>query len=215
MKLYIKTTLFIVLGSAAFSTASYFFWYKPKFKAGKRTYFPVAEKNAKLLDKLHAKGDSLRLFAQKKKYNEEICFLVDMSIPSGRNRFFVYNMKKDSLLLEGLVAHGSCDNGFQSKPFFSNKINSGCSCIGRFKIGNSYTGNFGPAYKLHGLDTSNNNAFDRFIVLHAYECVPEEETDPIPICNSRGCPMVSPGFLERLKPIIKESSKPLLLWIYE
>lgn len=215
MKLFFKTTLFILLGSAAFSAASYLYWYKPKFKPGKRTYVPVVEKNSTHLAKLHSKGDSLRLFAKKKKYNEEICFLVDMSIPSGRNRFFVYNMKKDSLLLEGLVAHGSCDNGFQSNPVFSNKINSGCSSIGRFRVGNNYTGNFGIAYKLHGLDSSNSNAFSRFIVLHSYECVPEEETYPIPICNSRGCPMVSPGFLERLKPIIKESSKPLLLWIYE
>lgn len=215
MKLFFKTTLFILLGAAAFATASYFFWYKPKFKPGKRSYAPATEKNFKNIERLHSKADSLQLFAQKKKYNDEVCFLVDMSIASGRNRFFVYDMEKDSLLLEGLVAHGSCDNGFQSEPVFSNKVNSGCSCVGKFKVGNSYAGNFGTAYKLHGLDATNNNAFDRFIVLHSYECVPEEETHPVPICNSRGCPMVSPGFLEKLKPVIKGSAKPLLLWIYE
>jgi hypothetical protein len=213
--LYFKTILFILLGSAAFAAASYFFWYKPKFKPGRRTYAPLTKKDAKNRGSLHTKGDSLQLFARKKKYNEEICFLVDMSIPSGKNRFFVYNMKKDSLLLEGLVAHGSCDNGFQAGPVFSNKVNSGCSSLGRFKVGNSYAGNFGTAFKLHGLDSTNSNAFDRFIVLHSYECVPEEQTDPVPICNSRGCPMVSPGFLERLKPIIKGSAKSLVLWIYE
>ena len=46
-------------------------------------------------------------------YNSKICFLADMNLPSGRNRFFVYDLQKDSVILSGLVAHGSCDNGFQ------------------------------------------------------------------------------------------------------
>jgi hypothetical protein len=138
-----------------------------------------------------------------------------MSIESGHNRFFVYDIKNDSILLSGLVAHGSCDDGFLSEASFSNTVNSGCSSLGKFKIGNPYKGNFGIAYKLYGLDSTNNNAFKRFVVLHSYECVPEEETYPIPICNSRGCPMISPGFMEQLKPIINAAEKPVLLWIYK
>ncbi|MES1220848.1 MAG: murein L,D-transpeptidase catalytic domain-containing protein, partial [Bacteroidota bacterium] len=87
--------------------------------------------------------------------------------------------------------------------------------FGKFKVGNPYAGNFGTAYKIYGLDSSNNNAFNRNIVLHSYTCVPEQETDPIPICNSRGCPMISPGFMEQLKPLINQSKKPILLWIFE
>jgi hypothetical protein len=138
-----------------------------------------------------------------------------MSITPGKNRFFVYDLMKDSILLQALVAHGSCDAGFQTDPAFSNTINSGCSSLGKYKIGNSYNGGFGLAYKLYGLDSSNKNAFVRNVVLHSYDCVPEQETDPIPICNSRGCPMVSPGFLNQLKFIINKSERPILLWIFE
>lgn len=74
---------------------------------------------------------------------------------------------------------------------------------------------FGKAYKLHGLDSSNANAFQRLIVLHGYHAVPDEEVHPFPIVNSLGCPMVSYRFLEKLSAIIEEEKKPLLLWMYQ
>ena len=138
-----------------------------------------------------------------------------MSISSGQNRFFVYDGKKNSVLLEGLVTHGSCDSGFQLNPTFSNKKESGYSSLGKYKVGISYKGRFGLAYKLHGLDSSNSNAFARSIVLHSYDCVPESETAPELICNSRGCPMLSPTFLKQIKPLIDNSTLPMLLWIFD
>lgn len=133
-------------------------------------------------------------------------------MPSGKKRFFVYDTDGDSVLFGGLVAHGSCDAGFQTEAHFSNTINSGCSSLGKFRIGNAYNGRFGLAYKLYGLDSSNSKAYQRYIVLHAYDCVPENETFPLPICNSRGCPMVSPAFLQKLKPYL-DQPKPVLLSI--
>ena len=165
-------------------------------------------------DRLRLTVASLKKFIQKNHFNDKICFLADMDLPSGMNRFFVYDINKDSVLLSGLVAHGSCDDGFQASPGFSNKVNSGCTCIGKFRIGSSYNGKFGLAYKLYGLDSSNDQAFERNIVLHAYKCVPERETYPLPICNSRGCPMVSPGFLEKLRVYIDRSDRPVLLTIF-
>lgn len=165
-------------------------------------------------NRLKIKAILLKEFAAKRHLNNNLCFLVDMSIPSGKSRFFLYDLTKDSILLRGLVAHGSCDKGFQLNPSFSNMMNCGCSSLGKYKIGMSYTGRFGLAYKLYGLDSSNSNAFSRSIVLHAYDCVPESETDPIPVCNSRGCPMIFPGFIKILKPLIDNSKKPILLWIF-
>ena len=43
---------------------------------------------------------------------------------------------------------------------------------------------------------------------------PEDET-PDEICQSNGCPTVSPGMLTELKKIINGSKKPVLLWIYD
>ena len=71
------------------------------------------------------------------------------------------------------------------------------------------------AYKLYGLNSLNSNAFQRNIVLHAYDCVPEQETDLKPICNSRGRPMVAPGLFNKLKLIIDKSEKPILICLFE
>ncbi len=164
-------------------------------------------------EKLEQKVAAAKLFIKQNGYNENLCCLIDMSIPSGQNRFFIYDLKKDTLGAAGLVAHGNCFEYWLEGRRYSNVVGSGCTSLGKYKIGNSYTGKFGYSYKLHGLDSSNNNAFERTVVLHSHNCVPESElTDEI--CQSNGCPTVSPGLLVQLKSIINNSKKPLLLWIY-
>jgi hypothetical protein len=93
-------------------------------------------------------------------------------------------------------------------------VGCGCTSLGRYRIGQSYHGQFGLAFKLHGLDKTNDNAYKRFVVLHSHECVPETPIED-EICQSDGCPTVAPGFLQQLKPIITASNKPVLLWIFE
>ena len=153
-------------------------------------------------------------FCKKKKFNTKFCFLVDMSVHSGRDRFFVYDLQKNTILSEALVAHGSCNCSFLAEASFSNTSGSGCTSPGKYKIGNAYNGRFGKAYKLYGLDSTNSRAFERNIVLHSYYLVPDTETYPTPICNSLGCPMVSSHFFEKISPMIDASSSPVLLWIF-
>jgi L,D-transpeptidase-like protein len=148
-------------------------------------------------------------------FSTQYFFFIDMSISSGKNRFFVYEMDKDSVELEGLVSHGSCNTKFLEQARFSNTPNCGCSSLGKYKVGPSYQGEFGKAYRLYGLDTSNSNALKRGIVLHGFRPVPDEEIYPRALCNSFGCPMVSPAFLDRLSGIIEKSSKPILMWVYK
>jgi len=137
-----------------------------------------------------------------------------MRLPSGKKRFFVYDLERDSVEIAGLVTHGSGSEGESDELVFSNTPNSYCTSLGKYKIGNGYNGRFGLAYKLYGLDKTNSKAFDRFVVLHAHECVPNDEIAPLSICLSQGCPTVSPAFLTQLKTCIDQSEKPILLWIY-
>jgi len=167
-----------------------------------------------LLHKLKKQSKKINSYAIAHHNNTEICFLIDMSLHCGKNRFFVYNMQKDSIELAGLVAHGSGSKKFAQTPTFSNEVSSGCTSLGKYKISYQYKGKFGKAYKLIGLDSSNSKAFDRSVVLHAYSCVPNNEPYPLPICNSLGCPMVSYTFLEALHPIIATSKRPILLYIF-
>lgn len=148
-------------------------------------------------------------------YNKNFCFLLDMGLASGQNRFFVYDLQNDSIIMAGLVAHGSCNEEFRATAKFSNTPGCGCSAKGRYKVGYKYQGRFGAAYKLYGLDSTNNKAFERFIVLHSYNAVPDRETYPLPICNSLGCAMVSDNFLKQLSAKLDASSRPVLMWMFE
>ncbi len=152
-------------------------------------------------------------FAASNNYNQEVAFLLDIGIRSGRKRFFVVDLNSKKQLFSGLVTHGHCQDYSSTKPQFSNESGSNCTSLGKYRIGVKYSGQFGTAYKLHGLEKTNSNAFERFVVLHAHDCVPDYES-AIGICRSEGCPTVSPLFLKRLEPIIDKSERSILLWIF-
>ena len=172
-----------------------------------------ANEDTKIRLRLKHKASTLRKFAKGKQFNTTRCFIMDMSIASGKKRFFVYNLITDSAEYSGLVAHGSGSNSTKGL-YFSNIRNSNCTSLGNYKIGQAYYGRFGLAYKLHGLDKTNSNAFSRFVVLHAHSCVPDGEINPLELCRSWGCPTVSPVFLTRLKNCLDESKQPILLSIF-
>jgi hypothetical protein len=163
---------------------------------------------------LEARLGSAKEYVLQKGYSTEYCFLIDMGIKSGKNRFFVYNLETDNILMEGLVAHGSCNTQFISQARFSNAPDCGCTSMGKYKVGSFYMGEWGKSFRLYGLDATNSNALKRGIVLHGHDCVPDEEIYPRVLCNSFGCPMVSKSFFGKLSEIIEGSEKPILLWIY-
>ncbi len=216
MKFIIKTAATVLLAMVSISALAYFFWYKPKFKTkASAISFKVKkdETNKNALLRLKQKADDIALYAKQNHFNNQYCFMVDMKIESGKKRFFVYNFKKDSVELSGLVTHGGGKTNAAAIQF-SNTPNSLCTSVGRYKIGNSYNGKFGLAFKLYGLDKTNSNAYNRFVVLHSHACVPNEEVAPLNICESWGCPTVAPAFLMELKKYIDQSEQPILLNIY-
>jgi hypothetical protein len=159
-------------------------------------------------------GEKIKPFVKENNYSEDVCFFIDMKIPSGQKRFFIYDLQKDTILDAGLVTHGSGSATKTDDLVFNNTPNGYATSLGKYKIGIEYSGKFGMAFKLHGLEASNNKAFERFVVLHAHSCVPDREIDPLQICESLGCPTVSPSFLPTLKKYIVKADKPVVLWIF-
>jgi hypothetical protein len=204
--------LFIVLLSCAWLSSSGY-WKRSKAALfgkdpGTHPFTPA------LKEKTQLKATEAKAFIEQNHFDQAVCFLVDMSLPSGQNRFFIYDLKKDTMRDAGLVTHGNCNQYWLDGRKYGNTVGCGCSSLGKYKVGNSYTGRFGLAYKLYGMEKTNDNAFARYVVLHSHTCVPETEVKD-DICQSNGCPTVSPGFLQQLKSIIAGSKKPVLLWIYE
>lgn len=169
--------------------------------------------------KIHAEALT---FCQKEKFGEEYYFLIDLSVHSGKNRFFIYDFASKKVLEKSLVTHGSCDQ-FEENPEkwekvkFDHRVDSHCSMKGKYKIGNRDYSSWGinVKYWLHGLEASNINAEKRVVVLHSWNAVKNKEVFPKYSPLSWGCPAVSNEFMKKLDIRLQQSEKPVLLWIIE
>ncbi|MBI1837019.1 MAG: murein L,D-transpeptidase catalytic domain family protein [Flavobacteriia bacterium] len=160
-------------------------------------------------------------FCKEQKMNEDFCILIDMSLHSGKKRFYVWDFKKDTIISSCLVAHGCGQNpwsGDYSKdsPKFSNVDGSHLSSLGKYKIGQRGSSDWGIKLKffLYGLEASNSNAFKRTIVFHSWEAVSDSEVFPNGTPEGWGCPTVSNNTLKILDPMLSTVSKNVLMWIY-
>ena len=217
MKTFGKLLTLILLAAFTESVLAYFIFYGKGTSRFPRINSSIINKKAEAgltLERLKQHSALARVFARSNGYNTRYCLFIDLKILSGKKRCFVYNLEKDSVELAGLVTHGSGSGKGGEACSFSNKPNSYCTSLGRYRIGQHYSGRFGLAYKLYGLDDSNNQAFERFVVLHAHPCVPADEVAPATICESWGCPTLAPGYLSSVKKYIDKSQQPVLLWIY-
>lgn len=160
-------------------------------------------------------GDVKQFLRKNPKYSDKIAFFIDMKVFSGNNRFFVVDMVFYRILHEGLVAHGSGNEEDETSGEirFGNEIESYRSSLGKYSIGYAYKGEYGKAYKLYGLDSTNSNAFKRNVVLHKYKDVPETPQDE-EIVLSLGCPMVSFNFFKKLEKLIDRAGKPVIMLMY-
>lgn len=177
----------------------------------------IAEKQA-LLSRLKAKADTAKSFCKQKGLNTYYCFLVDFSIHSGKNRFFVWDFAKDSIKYESLCCHGYGMKSTPAKPVFSNTEGSYCSSLGKYKTGARSYSQYGinAHYKLYGFDKTNSNAFKRWVVLHSHNPVPDHEIYPnhLPLGWSQGCPVINNETMRKVDTLLKNSKKPILLWVY-
>lgn len=172
-----------------------------------------------LLDHLRLKADSARIYCKAKGFSEQHCILVNFSIHSGKQRYFVWDFEKDTVAFTSLCAHGMGRESTQEKPVYSNDEGSYCSSLGRYKIGISSYSQYGIHihYKLHGQDATNSNAYKRIVVLHSHSPIPDRDIYPyhLPLGYSLGCPVISDAAMRKTDSLLKESKKPVLLWIYE
>lgn len=172
-------------------------------------------------DNLADKSKEAYQFIQNNGYDTIHTILIDYSIHSGKNRFYVWDYNGNKAIIKGLVAHGYGNENFRStqeKIVFSNVPNSYTSSLGKYKIGVRAPSQWGTKihYKMHGLEKSNNNAFSRIIVLHSYSKMPDHEIYPehIPLGYSQGCPVIDNKTMKKMDSLLKNKIKPVLLWIY-
>ena len=168
--------------------------------------------NAGKKNAVYAKIDSTKIaeafnYCKKNGFDTTTAFFVDMAIHSGENRFFVWDFAAKKILHEGLCCHGMGKGSTGSTPVFSNENGSYCTSLGKYKIGIRSYSQYGihVHYKMHGLETTNSNAFNRIVVLHSYYAVSEKEIYPfhLSMVYILGCPVVSDGMMTYLDALRK------------
>lgn len=219
--------IFILLVIAAIAGGFYFkdrLWLVMKyFEAG--TSSPITlekEKDATYEGiALEARAKEAYEYAKAHGYDLEHAILIDFGRHSGKNRFFVWNFAENRVEIESLVAHGYGNTGYESSNqqiVFSNVPNSYTSSLGKYKIGARSWSQWGinVHYKMHGLEATNDKAFERYIVLHSFKHVPNEEVYPayLPMGFSQGCPVINDDTMREVDALLQTKKKPVLMWIY-
>lgn len=170
-------------------------------------------------ESISKKAKQAFIYCKKNKMNTSFCFLVNFSIHSGKNRFFIYSFKTNQVIYSGLVCHGVGLSSSEEKPVYSNVVGSNCTSLGKYKIGKRANSNWGINihYKMHGLEKTNNNAFKRKIVLHSYDYVSETEIYPqhLTMGWSQGCPVIANNLMKEIDKLLKKQTKGTLLWVYD
>ena len=163
---------------------------------------------------LYNQAEKLKHYAQKKGFDTNYAFMIDMGMKSGKKRFFVMDLNTMTIEKRGIVAHGRGNSNFTLNKTYSNAGSSNSTSMGIYKVGSASKGNYGISYRLFGLEESNSNVQKRALILNGMNCIPQEESDS-PICQSEGCPSLSPAFLKEISKIIDSRNKPMLLWIFD
>lgn len=136
-----------------------------------------------------------------------ILTVIDYSLPSNKQRMWVFDVKKDKLLYNTYVAHGK-NSGVNTPHHFSNKNSSKESSLGTFVTRDTYMGSKGYSLNLLGLEKGvNNNAYRRRVVIHgAWYVEPSFIKKTGRAGRSWGCPAVAKTLAKPLINAIKNGS---------
>ena len=101
-------------------------------------------------------------------YDARYVMFADFSIPSGLNRFFVYDYSLGQVVIASKCAHGCGSGSTGLIPQFSNEFGSCATSLGLYQIDDVHRmyKNGRIAINLQGLESTNDNARARGIKVH-------------------------------------------------
>ncbi|HET7202801.1 MAG TPA: murein L,D-transpeptidase catalytic domain family protein [Steroidobacteraceae bacterium] len=138
--------------------------------------------------------------------------VIDYSLPSTSPRLWVFDLRRQRLLFQELVAHGR-NTGEGLAERFSNVEGSKMSSIGLYQTADTYYGSNGYSLRLRGLDPGfNDNALSRAIVMHGAPYVSQALAERLGrLGRSWGCPALRP---EVARTVIDTLKGGALLFAY-
>lgn len=138
---------------------------------------------------------------------KSVLTVIDYSLPSNKQRMWVFDLKQDKLLYNTYVAHGK-NSGIDVPHHFSNKHSSKATSLGTYVTKNTYIGSKGYSLNLQGLEKGfNDNAYDRRVVIHgAWYVEPDFIKKSGRAGRSWGCPSIAQTIAKPIINAIKDGS---------
>ena len=139
--------------------------------------------------------------------------IADMSQPSTRKRFYIFDLEAKKLVLHTFVAHGSGSGGLMAERF-SNRDGSHATSLGLYRVGARITSpKHGAALLLDGLDRGlNDNARSREVIIHSAPYVSAEyAARQGRLGRSWGCPAVPKADMAKVIDLLRDGG---LLYVY-
>lgn len=133
--------------------------------------------------------------------------VIDYSLPSSKERMWVFDLDKERLLYNTYVAHGA-NSGLDIPHFFSNDQSSHATSLGTFVTKDIYSGHNGYSLNLKGLERGiNDHALARRVVIHgAWYVDPSFIKKAGRAGRSWGCPAIAASLARPLINTIKNGS---------
>lgn len=131
--------------------------------------------------------------------------IIDYTRSSQQPRLWIFDLQRNSVLFEELVAHGK-GSGDDVPTEFSNRNGSHQSSLGLFLTDETYEGGHGCSLKLLGLSAGlNDAALERKIVMHGADYVDTGVAQKLGrLGRSFGCPAVRREVAEPVIDTLKE-----------
>lgn len=133
--------------------------------------------------------------------NRRYVVIIDMGLHSSKKRFVLFDLKTGSYERHN-TSHGagSDPNADGWLDSFSNLDGSKKTSLGFYKTLYTYTGTHGRSLRLDGLESTNNNALSRAIVVHGASYISDKNSSA---GRSWGCPAldesVVQGVIDKIK----------------
>ncbi|WP_419420571.1 murein L,D-transpeptidase catalytic domain family protein [Legionella sp. D16C41] len=133
--------------------------------------------------------------------------VIDYSLPSSKQRMWIFDLKQEKLLYNTYVAHGR-NSGASVPRHFSNRMSSKETSLGTYVTRGTYIGSKGLSLNLQGLEKGiNDNAYNRRVVIHgAWYVEPTFIKKAGQAGRSWGCPSIAKTLAKPVINTIKDGS---------
>lgn len=138
--------------------------------------------------------------------------VIDFSLPSSKERLWIFDLEEGKLLYHSLVSHGRNSGDLMAKNF-SNINSSFMSSLGFYVTGETYQGKHGYSLRLDGVEKGFNDlARERAIVIHGADYANKDFVKNTGrLGRSLGCPALPMNVYKEVINTIKDGS---CLFIY-